>query len=336
MKNLQLLAGIGVIFFLASCNSSETLIRKTNRTDAVTDVNATGMVMRPLMADLEVDLERKEFVYSGDVKLPMSDLKENAIAGFQTAHQCDYIVDATFETTRVLVKKAEREITIKVSGMPAHYTRVYQVDSLPKSVVQYSRLIKDVRRSNYLNEITIKENPIGLDFTIGNYVGMQVDFPLEINGFETRGFVAIDGFSEDQMPSGVEATINSSNNAETFTDYASIDMACAFAIGLMHQIPASKNVNMRLVAGLNLNSYTFDDIADGSTSFDSASLLGLRVGSGLDLKLFRSIRGVCKIHKNLNAIRFISKDGSGDLNIESFEVTGGNSWDIGFGLRLQF
>ena len=34
MKNLQLLAGIGVIFFLASCNSSETLIRKTNRTDA--------------------------------------------------------------------------------------------------------------------------------------------------------------------------------------------------------------------------------------------------------------------------------------------------------------
>ncbi|MDA1336471.1 MAG: hypothetical protein O2818_06240 [Bacteroidetes bacterium] len=336
MKQVHFLTALAAVMLFASCSNSEMLIRKTQRTNAITDVNATGMVMRPLMADLDVDVERKQFEYSGDVKLPMADLRENAIAGFQQAHQCDYVVDASFETSRKLVRNVEREITITVSGLPARYTRIYQVDSLPKSVSQYARLMKDVQRVDYLNEITIKDNPIGLEFTTGNFVGMQVDFPLNLNGFETRGFVAIDGFLEDQLPNGVEVTINSSNNAETFTEFGYMEAANSLALGLMHQIPATKNINFRAVGGLNLNSYVFSDIADGGTYFGAASLLGLRIGGGLDFKIFRSIRGVGKIHKNLNGIRFISKVGSGDLDIENFEIDGANAWNLGLGLRFEF
>lgn len=336
MRKFPVLCGISAVLLLASCSNTEVLIRKTNRTDAVTEVNATGMVMRPLMADLDVSLERKVHTYSGDVKLPMADLKQNAIAGFQTEHNCDYIVDASFQVSRRIIKNVDSEIVITVSGLPATYSAVYQVDSLPKSVTQYSRLLKDVRREDYLNEITIKDDVIGIEFTTGNYSGMQVDFPIDINGFESRGFVAIDGFTEEQLPTSVEATINSSNNAETFTDIGYIDAASSFAFGVMHQMPATKNINLRLIGGLNFDAYVFDDIADGGTSFDAATLLGLRVGGGMDFKIFRSIRGVAKIHKNLNGIRFISKTGSGDLDIAEFEINGANAWNIGAGLRFEF
>lgn len=335
MKHIWLF-GLAGMLFATSCSNTEVLIRKTNRTDAITEVNATGMVMRPLVADLDVSIERKTHTYSGDVKLPLEDLKQNAIAGFQLEHNCDYIVDAAFQISRRISKKMDREIIITVSGLPAHYSRVYQVDSLPKSVTQYTHLFKDVQRVDYLNEVTIKEDAVGVEFTTGNYTGMQVDFPLDVNGFESRGFVAIDGFTEEQLPFSVEATINSSNNAETFTDVASIDMASSFAFGLMHQMPATKNINLRLVGGLNFSSYAFDEIADGGTFFDSATLLGLRVGGGLDFKVFRSVRAVAKIHKNLNGIRFISKTGSGELDIEDFEINGANAWNIGAGLRFEF
>ena len=54
----------------------------------------------------------------------------------------------------------------------------------------------------------------------------------------------------------------------------------------MHQIPASKKANFRLVGGLNIDSYSFSDISEpgGSVSFDSAALVGLRLGGGLDVK----------------------------------------------------
>lgn len=336
MKSYRLFWVVSALLLLASCSNSEVLIRNTNRTDAITEVNATGMVMRPLMADLDVSLERKVHTYSGDVKLPMADLKQNAIAGFQTEHNCDYIVDASFQFSRRIVKNVDSEIVITVSGLPATYSAVYQVDSLPKSVTQYSRLLTDIRREDYLNEITIKDDVIGIEFTTGNYSGMQVDFPIDISGFESRGFVAIDGFTEEQLPISVEATINSSNNAETFTSTGYMDAASSFAFGLMHQMPATKNINLRLIGGLNFDSYVFDDIADGGTSFDAATLLGLRVGGGADFKVFRSIRGVAKIHKNLNGIRFISKTGSGELDIEEFDVNGANAWNVGAGLRFEF
>lgn len=335
MKHFWLIS-LTTMVLATSCSNTEILIRKTNRNNAITEVHPTGMVMRPLVADLEVSVERKMHTYSGDVKIPLEDLQENAIAGFQLEHNCDYIVDASFQTSRKIAKRKEQEVIITVTGLPAYYSRVYHVDSLPKSITQYTHLIKDVQRVDYLNEITIKENPIGLELTTGNYSGIQVDFPLDVNGFETRGFVAIEGYTEDQMPYSVEATINASNNAETFTEVAGIDMASSFAFGLMHQIAATKNINIRLVGGLNFNSYLFDPIEDGGTFFDAATLLGLRVGGGLDFKIFRSVRGVAKIHKNLNGVRFISKTGSGDLDLEDFQINGANNWNIGAGLRFEF
>jgi len=45
---------------------------------------------------------------------------------------------------------------------------------------------------------------------------------------------------------------------------------------------------------------------------------------------------VGKIHKNLNGIRVISKVGSGDLDIENFEIDAANAWNLGLRLRFEF
>jgi len=334
----QLAFALTAVILLASCSNTEMLIRKTNSHDAITEVNATGMVMRPIVADLDIDANRKSNEYSGDVKLPMADLKQNAIAAFKDEHGCEYIVDATFETTRKLKRKVVQEIIIKVSGFPAQYTNLYQVDSLPKSVGQYAMLMKDEQRVDYLNEITVTEDLIGLEFSAGNYLGMQVDFPVTLQSLETRAFVAIDGYGDESIPNNVAVSINSSTNAEVYTSNTDIQGASSFAFGLMHQIPASKNANFRLVGGLNIDSYEFYDISEpgGSVSFDSAALLGLRLGGGLDVKLFRSLYGVGKLHKNVSLLRFIGKDGVGDIDIADFEVEGANSWNFGVGLRFVF
>lgn len=326
------------VILLASCSNSEMLIRKTNAHDAITEVNATGMVMRPIVADLDIDADRKSYVYSGDVKLPMADLKQKAIAAFQVEHGCEYIVDATFESTRLLKRKVVQEITIKVSGFPAQYTNMYQVDSLPKSIGQYAMLMKDEQRVNYLNEITVTEDVIGFEFSAGNYRGLQVDFPVIMGGLETRGFVAIESYGEESMPGNVVVSMNSSTNADVYTASGYIDEASSFAFGIMHQIPASKKANFRLVGGLNIDSYGFSDISEpgGSVSFDSAALIGLRLGGGMDVKIFRSLYGVGKLHKNVSLLRFVGKDGEGDIDIADFEVEGTNNWNVGVGLRFVF
>ena len=334
----QLALALTAVVLLASCSNSEMLIRKTNAHDAITEVNATGMVMRPIVADLDIDADRKSNVYSGDVKLPMADLKQNAIAAFKVEHGCEYIVDATFETTRKLKRKVVQEIIITVSGFPAQYTNLYQVDSLPKSIGQYARLMKNEQRVDYLNEITVKEDLVGLEFSAGNYMGLQVDFPVTLGGLETRAFVAIDGYGDESMPDNIAVSINSSTNADVYTSNGYIDEASSFAFGIMHQIPASKKANFRLVGGLNIDSYSFSDISEpgGSVGFDSAALVGLRLGGGMDLKIFRSLYGVGKLHKNVSLLRVIGKDGVGDIDIADFEVEGTNNWNFGVGLRFVF
>jgi len=114
--------------------------------------------------------------------------------------------------------------------------------------------------------------------------------------------------------------------------------ASSFAFGVMHQIPASKKASFRFVGGLNIDSYSFSDISEpgGSVSFDSVALVGLRLGGGMDVKIFRSLYGVGKLHKNVSLLRFVGKDGVGDIDIADFEAEGTNNWNFGAGLRFLF
>ena len=195
---------VGLVLVMSSCAPSKLIIKKTNAKEYNLETAKTGLVMRPLLADLDVNIERKIVSYSGPLNLDMSDLKNNAMQLFLETYKCDYVVDPIFTTTSTLENKKLSQIEIKLTGLSASYKKIYQVDSLPKSITQYANLNKNLTRLDYYNSIDEVKNKIGLEFLVGNNRGIQIDYPLSFNP-SYRFYVGVDvpknspaGFKADE------------------------------------------------------------------------------------------------------------------------------------------
>ena len=179
MKKLFIYSSISI--FILSCSVSKKITKYRDSKNPVLNQNINGMFARPLLADLAVENKRKEITYNALLKISEADKKSNALQLFLETHACDFVVDPIYSYTRTDVNGKLKEIQIKLSGLPAKYSKIVQVDSLPKSILQYQSLVKPVDRSTFINTIEEADPKIGFEVNFGSYgqKGLQADFLLK-------------------------------------------------------------------------------------------------------------------------------------------------------------
>lgn len=336
MKKLYLLLISSSI--LASC---ATITKVTNSNTNIMETHESGIVMRPMLADVEVSQERKSIEYIVPYYMSAKkDGKENAILQFKKTHKCDYIVDAVFQIITETGKKNETKII--VNGYAASYSNIRQVDSLPKSVIQYGMLPKNVKVLDYLNTFEEKIPSYGIEATFLAYSGVQVDKIL--SNSKNRFYLSVEGYG---LLGGNDITVNadfvdkSNDNIMGSLGYESIDSYNTVSGGLMREFPLFNFMKFRVQGGVNiltgstfetgLNNISSDyDVSYGglSTAINFFSL-GLRVGAGVDLRIYKSLSAVAKIHYNQNLLNIMGKpdnwtfqndSGTEPTEVESYKI----------------
>ena len=180
MKKPIIVLFFATVIFVTSCTTSRLVQKSTNSRNYQVNANETVLVLRPLMADISVDHNRKEVSYTSQNVFLLEDLKANAMQSFLKTHSCDYVIDPIFSFTKIKEKSKNIEATVLLSGLPAKYTKIYQVDSLPKSVLQIKDIEKTTKRLDYINTIEKSQSQarnsqmtLGLDFGLLNPKGVS-------------------------------------------------------------------------------------------------------------------------------------------------------------------
>jgi len=308
---------------LASC---ATITKVTNSNTNTMDTHESGIVMRPLLADVEVSQQRKSIEYV--VPYYMNAKKEgrqNALLQFKKTHNCDYVVDPVFQIVIETGKKNETKII--VSGYAASYSNIRQVDTLPESVIQYGLLPKNVQSLDYLNTFEEKIPSMGIEATFLTYTGLQFDKLLtnsknrfyisyESNAIMGQGNQRISYNFIDKSNDSIMASF--SGNARTYNTLSS---------GLMREFQLAGWLKFRLQGGLNLafgKQYVENSPFGGGniiseTPYSVASYndigeeylfgaFGARIGGGIDIRIYKSLSFVGKVHYNLNLLKFSGRD----------------------------
>jgi hypothetical protein len=325
------------VMSLASCSIQREIKKDTKAHDPEISAPTFGMVIKPIAADLKIESVKQSVTYTADLKLPLSELKNNAMELFLTTHKCDYVVDPIFSKVSTVENSQLTEIKITISGFPATYTKFYQLDSLPKSVLQYTAL--PVKRVEYTNSIVseVKGTSFGMEFFGGLpaiFFGAQVDYAKNIDGMHY--YAAFENYAEAEKLSFdcVVGKLPSKNFKELeFTQ-------STFSIGVFKEKTFSPRFKIRGSGGLNYSNMTFlktakQDTLGIKTSFTGASSIGLRVGAAADYKLFGGMSLVGRVHANLNLLNSIAQDGViGEVSNITF--VDNRLLNISLGMRFNF
>jgi hypothetical protein len=332
-KIIPILVGV---LSLASCSIQREIKKDTKAHDPEINAPSFGMVIKPIAADLKVESVKQSVTYTADLKLPLSELKNNAMELFLTTHKCDYVVDPVYSRVSTVENSKLTEIKITISGFPATYTKFYQLDSLPKSVVQYSSISLPIKRVEYLNSIkseTIGKS-FGMEFVFGfvpTFVGAQIDYAPNANGLHY--YASFDKYSEQGM---LDFDYNVSTDKKTGT--ASYDHS-AFSVGVFKEKEFSNRFKIRGSGGLNYSSMPFaKSLTDPNdkTSFTGATSIGIRFGAAADYRISGGISLVGKAHANVGLINFIGQDGDYTSEITTIKNNDYPLINLSAGIRFNF
>jgi hypothetical protein len=334
MKKI-LLFGIGMAV-LSSCANTKKITKITDSKDPVMNQNVNGMVSRPLLADLSVENTRKEVTYSAKLNISEIDRKANAKQLFLETHNCDFIVDPIYTNTYTDINGKTKEIQIKLTGLPAKYSKITQVDSLPKSIQQYQALMNPVERVNYVNSIDEGSPTVGVEINLGTagQQGIQVDILMKNE--KARIYFAAENYNN--------ANPNFTMNFEDSTGLLNSNSGSSvgfgsLSLGLMKEMSVSNRVKFRGQGGLNLSSYSETGIVQfGLGSIQSIYRLGFRLGIGADIRLYKNVSLILKAHSNIGAFNIYDKEPIGNVSfkVKDFKMTGLPNYYLGYGLRFVF
>ncbi len=291
------------------------------------------------MADLEVGKNRVQTQYTGSLKLPMDDMKKNATAQFLKTYKCDYIADPVFEISKKIKNNLTREIEITLTGYPVTYTKIYQVDSIPSSIRQYSDINKDIRRIRYLNSIDKEQVVWGVEVLGGEYLGGQIDFPINYN---TRYYLS---FQKINQPWNFTADIFENRSPDAYKGNGIGQNYFTFSTGIFKESSVADFVKVRYGGGLNVASYNLlnDFVGFNQIRFSNIYNLGLRLKAGLDIPIYRNFSLIGQAHLNIDGLNLIVTDDPGiepdaSISIEKIDVkkTPDPPLYLGAGIRVVF
>ena len=337
---LTLLSVIILMLAISSCSKNMLVTKSTNARDYQLNAHQSGLVLRPMLADLQVESTKKEVTYSAPLNkkkpdplnLKASDLKSNALQLFLTTHNCDYVVDPVFIKTVSKSKGRLRELTINVSGFPAKYSKIYQVDSLPKSVFQYDKLNKPVKRLDYINSIEDNDTKFGLEATVGNVGGAQFDYVIkDMEDVKLRAYVSI--YVPLSSAGSLTGKLKDKNDNEITMAFGGTAKNFRLGLGIMPEFFLGRFVKIRLNGGLNISPYILEN-----TMFSSVIRLGVQLGGGLDVKLYKNLSIIGKFHSNVNFADVASKkkDSTWEGKILVKKFSNSEYVNGSVGLRLTF
>ncbi len=340
MKNKYLFFfPILVLLILSSCRSSKVDILNTEARQYEIHAQHSSFLTRPLIADLEVGQIREKVEYIGPLNLSIDDLKKNATALFLKTHECDYVADPVFEIATKKRNNFTREIKITLSGFPVFYTNIYQVDTLPESISQYSEINKEINRIRYYNSIEKEQVVWGVEALLGEYLGAQIDFPL---GEDTRYYVS---FQKMDSPWSFTADIFEDRSSDSYVGSGSGEDYFTVSTGLFREAAVADYLKIRYGGGINFTSYglTTDFVGFNQVKFSHIYNLGFRLKAGLDFPIYRNFSIVGQLHYNLDGFNIVVTDDPGvvanaDLSVEDIDIskTPDPPLYLGIGLRVVF
>lgn len=277
---------VGLTFLLlTSCSNQEFLTRSTESSETSILTSGTTVLHKPIVADLQVETKRKSSIYEANLRLPLSDLRENALALFLREHGCDFAVDPVYNETVLRKGRIIRSIQIEVEAFPANYTSFQQVDSLPKSILEYHRMDVPVSRSSYLTELQEPESVVGLEFNTGNYFGFQIDSKLPNRNL--RFFFATESYSENMMDA--MDPIEFEFEEPQYDSQRQVQERAGISGGLMKEFSLGRRLTARGLAGAQFGGYQVNNVYVSNRSFESFVTGGLRFGTGLDLSFEQAL-----------------------------------------------
>ena len=350
----RFISAVFVCSFFFSCGITTKVIdTDTNKMDFY----ESGVFTRPLVADIIVQDDRVSVEYSvPDYMKVKKDGKQNALITFKNQHNCDFVIDPVYEI--VTKTGASSEVNIILSGYPAKYENIQQVDTLPHSILQYATIPKDSREISFLNSETENPTTMGVDLIpLTSYAGFQFDKALNSN---MRGYVSFEIPLTNNSQCQFDF-IDKSNDEVigTYISSSSIEYITISA-GLMKEYKMTRILKLRAMGGVNFTSseynirpyylnYTSNYSYSDNSSDDSQLLsLGIRAGLALDIKLYKSMYLTAKAHSNVNLLNVFSKPKlafvtyeGGLSEVQEYKlndksVTYEQFINLGLGLRVEF
>jgi len=340
-KHFQLAATICIAAFaLASCSVQKEVYRKQEAKNPSLNAHATGVVLKPIVADLDISKEKKTITYKADINLAMSDLKANATRVFLETHKCDYIIDPQFVRTATSSHGLVKEVEYVLTGFAATYTKVYQVDSLPKSVIEYAQIQLPVERVEFstLNDRTLRGASLGMEFASGlNFAGAQIDYAPLVGGF--RYYVGLENYFIADGSAWGTVTFDEVVNGNALGLSAFNSTMTAFSIGAFNEKEVGRRVKIRGGAGLNvLDIQFFESLVNTTrkTSYDGARSIGFRFGAAIDYTIFPGFSLIGKAHSNIGLFNSIKQSGENTFDIEAIELEDIPLVNFSLGARFTF
>ena len=315
--NFLLLAG----FFLAlssSCRIQSRVIGERNQKSPEINVNTPEVLIKPMVADLDISQEKKTSTYTADLNLNASEIKENAQSKFMDEHGCDIIINPVYRKTTSMENSNISKIEYEVSGFPATIKKIEQNETLSTTVYDYNRMNFDVKRDEFIYKDVsdVKGSELFLSLGYGNYAGIEIGyFPAISNGIWYYGSVESYNLEEKNT---LDAKINFNDVAEIQRNNNVFSMT-SFSLGAGYRADLNKRMSSNIFGGFNYsmlsleNTYEAPNNPSGVYRLNGVNALGLRAGIGVDYAIFRNILVFGKGFSNINI-----------ANISSDEITNGN------------
>jgi hypothetical protein len=333
-------------FTFASCSVQKEIYRKQEAKNPSLNATATGVVLKPIVADLDISKEKKTITYKADLNLDMSDLKPNATRVFLETHKCDYIIDPKFVRTATSSHGKVKEVEYILSGFAATYTKVYQVDSLPKSVIEYAKIQLPVERVDFstLNERTSKGSSLGMEFAYGltSFTAAQIDYAPVLTGLSYYVGLETNSFSNnyfDRKTVEFDYLVPSGSSTSRVGAVGAFSTMTNFSIGAFKEKEIGRRVKIRGGGGLNLlNIQFFEPTVDFARNyqFDGARSMGFRLSAAVDITIFPGFSLLGRAHSNIGLFKSIQQSGPNSADVENIQFQTIAPVNFSYGARFTF
>tara|TARA_B110000208_G_scaffold154699_1_gene187400 strand:+ start:415 stop:1446 length:1032 start_codon:yes stop_codon:yes gene_type:complete len=335
MKHFNVLLIAGFLLALSSsCRTQSRVIGERNQKSPEINVNTPDVLIKPMVADLDISQEKKTSTYTADLNLNASEIKENAQAKFMDEHSCDIIINPVYKKITSMENSNVSKIEYEVSGFPATIKKIEQNETLSTAVYNYNQMNFDVKRDEftYKDVYDVKGSELFLSLGSGSYSGIEIGyFPSISDGIWYYG--SVESYTIEEFNTlDIEVNFDPDINISSKNQYYSMN---SFSLGAGYRADLNKRMSSNIFGGLNYSMLILENTLElpnsptGTYRLNGVNTLGLRAGIGVDYALFRNILVFGKGFSNINL-----------LNMSSDEIINGNDVKSEFDLselsRLNF
>jgi opacity protein-like surface antigen len=343
MKKLNVLLIAGFLLALSSsCRTQSRVIGERNQKSPEINVNTPDVLIKPMVADLDISQEKKTSTYTADLNLNASEIKENAQAKFMDEHSCDIIINPVYKKITSLENSNVSKIEYEVSGFPATIKKIEQNDTLSTTVYDYNRMNFDVKRDEftYKDVSDVKGSELFLSLGSGSYSGIEIGyFPSISDGIWYYGSVESYTIEEGNT---LDITVNYNDVTEAPLNNNLFSMT-SFSLGAGYRADLNKRLSSNIFGGLNYsmlsleNTYESANNPTGTYRLDGVNTLGLRAGIGVDYAVFRNILVFGKGFSNINLVNMSSDEITDGNDVKSeFDLSELSRLNLAVGLKMRF